>query len=113
MNFPRFNVINSGFTCENCGKVVPPAKATCRNHCPFCLTSKHVDENPGDRANDCGGLMDLTGYETSQSHELTLLFTCRVCSAQTRNRSTAVGDPSPDTLDVILAKGTMRPPTRS
>ena len=29
-----------------------------RNHCPNCLSSLHVDEEPGDRASDCGGIMD-------------------------------------------------------
>lgn len=25
------------------------------NHCPNCLSSKHVDEMPGDREAKCGG----------------------------------------------------------
>ena len=29
-----------------------------RNHCPNCLSSLHVDEEPGDRASDCGGIME-------------------------------------------------------
>jgi RNHCP domain len=27
------------------------------NHCPVCLWSKHVDNNPGDRQNECQGSM--------------------------------------------------------
>lgn len=29
-----------------------------RNHCPNCLYSLHVDITPGDRAADCGGIME-------------------------------------------------------
>lgn len=48
------------FTCKNCGRVVVPegAGSTHRNHCPNCLCSLHVDEEPGDRASACGGLME-------------------------------------------------------
>lgn len=35
--------INESFICVNCKKYVPEAQKTCRNHCPFCLTSMHVD----------------------------------------------------------------------
>ena len=44
------------FICENCGAVVVGNGYT--NHCPACLYSKHVDRSPGDRAADCGGLME-------------------------------------------------------
>lgn len=53
---------NNGFVCENCGcKVRPLTKGGYRNHCPHCLYSKHVDINPGDRASECGGLMEPVG----------------------------------------------------
>ncbi|MFA5319276.1 MAG: RNHCP domain-containing protein, partial [Candidatus Paceibacterota bacterium] len=47
------------FVCENCGARVPGNGFT--NHCPKCLWSKHVDINPGDRAESCGGLMEPIG----------------------------------------------------
>lgn len=43
------------FECDSCGEAVKGNGYT--NHCPRCLYSKHVDINPGDRENDCGGLM--------------------------------------------------------
>ena len=43
------------------GKKVEPLGYTSRNHCPFCLWSLHVDENPGDRACECGGEMGIPG----------------------------------------------------
>lgn len=43
--------INESFNCLGCWKNIPEAKKTCRNHCPFCFTSQHVDwKTPGDRA---------------------------------------------------------------
>ncbi len=47
------------FKCENCGVKVEGDGFT--NHCPDCLWSKHVDNNPGDRQNACQGLMEPTG----------------------------------------------------
>ena len=35
-----------------------PAGAQHRNHCPNCLISLHLDNEPGDRAADCGGQME-------------------------------------------------------
>ena len=45
------------FTCKKCGRLVVSAGAGSghRNHCPNCLTSLHLDVEPGDRAADCGG----------------------------------------------------------
>lgn len=44
------------FVCEQCGFRVTGNGYT--NHCPECLWSKHVDENPGDRSSPCGGGME-------------------------------------------------------
>lgn len=42
--------INETFHCLECGKLVPLAERTCRNHCPYCFASRHVDGDiPGDR----------------------------------------------------------------
>lgn len=37
------------FTCKNCGQLVVPEGASTdhRNHCPNCLMSVHVDNEPG------------------------------------------------------------------
>ena len=39
------------FTCKVCGRLVTPGGAGSdhRNHCPNCLSSLHVDIEPGDR----------------------------------------------------------------
>ena len=48
------------FTCKVCGWLVTPegASSNHRNHCPNCLSSLHVDIEPGDRESDCGGVME-------------------------------------------------------
>ena len=58
-----FNELDEGFICENCGKNVNKLVYSSRDHCPYCLYSKHVDINPGDRANKCEGLLKPIGIE--------------------------------------------------
>ena len=45
------------FNCINCGKKVEKLKYTSRDHCNSCLHSIHVDIFPGDRSNECQGLL--------------------------------------------------------
>ena len=78
---------NEGFACEQCKESVPPALGTFRNHCPHCLTSKHVDESvPGDRAATCGGLMPTTRYEGTDPDLIDLVQECSRCNKVMRNR---------------------------
>ena len=51
----RFSKKKEDFVCENCGENVKGTGYT--NHCTKCLWSKHVDINPGDRLEACGGMM--------------------------------------------------------
>lgn len=85
----RFIARNDGFICENCHKEVEPIKygGSYRNHCPFCLWSKHVDSSvPGDRANQCQGLMEPVGVTTKSGGEYTLVHRCAKCSFERLNR---------------------------
>lgn len=54
---------SDSFTCKVCGRLVVPTGAGSdhRNHCPNCLSSLHLDIEPGDREADCGGIMDPVG----------------------------------------------------
>ena len=47
----KTHACNDTFTCKVCGRVCTPQNAGSdhRNHCPNCLSSLHVDEEPGDR----------------------------------------------------------------
>lgn len=55
---------NEGFNCFKCKQFVKktaPGTAH-RNHCPFCLWSKHLDlDTPGDRRAGCGAAMEPIG----------------------------------------------------
>ncbi len=53
---PRFTRKIEDFICEKCGAAVKGNGYT--NHCPICLWSKHVDVEPGDRSEACGGMME-------------------------------------------------------
>jgi len=83
----RFTHMNDSFTCEVCGKENPPAEKTCRNHCRNCLYSKHVDINPGDRSENCKGVLkpvgvDLAGDGTPGK----IVFKCQKCGSIRRNK---------------------------
>lgn len=59
-NYYKTHPCNETFTCRICGRLVVPegAGGNHRNHCPNCLSSLHLDIEPGDRASDCGGIME-------------------------------------------------------
>ena len=99
----RFTHINEDFLCEACGRSVPARQGGCRNHCPYCLVSKHVDVYPGDRANPCTGLMDAVGYELEGKKGLVLLFRCRLCAQSTRTMAAHEDLAAPDDYARILA----------
>ena len=80
-----FNEIDEEFVCENCGKLVSPLGYSCRNHCPFCLYSKHVDINPGDRAESCHGLLEPIGVELQNKKGYMIIYKCTKCGAIRKN----------------------------
>lgn len=98
----KFTSINERFTCEVCQKEVPPLAKGCRNHCPYCLHSKHVDINPGDRLNDCKGTLKPIGYKTGGKTGITLIFSCLKCGEITHNIAAHEDAVEPDDYDVIL-----------
>ena len=58
---------NAGFRCAHChAHVQPLTNGSYRNHCPFCLWSRHVDRVPGDRKQHCGGMMEPVGVRSSR-----------------------------------------------
>lgn len=62
---------NDTFSCRVCDRLVfpTPTGGDHRNHCPNCLSSLHVDQEPGDRAADCGGIMDPIGVWVRKKEE--------------------------------------------
>lgn len=80
----QFTMRDESFTCENCHKEVSPLGYTARDHCPYCLYSKHVDINPGDRQNPCKGLLKPTGIEKYKD-TYKILYKCEKCHKGHKN----------------------------
>ena len=74
------------FTCGNCKFKVKGNGFT--NHCPMCLYSKHVDIYPGDRAEQCGGLMEPVFLElTKNGYKIT--HQCLKCGEKRNCKASA------------------------
>ena len=71
------------FVCEHCGADVVGDGYT--NHCPHCLWSKHVDGNPGDRTEKCGGMMEPIAVEGA-SPNYDIVQRCLACGMTRRNK---------------------------
>ena len=67
------------FVCENCGSKVKGNGYT--NHCPYCLWSKHVDINPGDRQEICKGLMKPINI-LMESDNFIIVQKCEKCGIE-------------------------------
>ncbi|QQK81610.1 RNHCP domain-containing protein [Salicibibacter cibi] len=99
---------NTGFTCEHCGREVQPlTNGSYRNHCPFCLHSKHLDKRPGDRASVCGGIMkpvDLS-YHSKKGYQI--VHICQRCGHEQLNKTAEDEEQSDDVIALMarLAKG--------
>ncbi len=77
----KFTKIDEEFICENCGRKVTKLNYTCRNHCPYCLHSKHVDINPGDRAENCHGVFRTNRIRNKFQKGYVIVFKCKKCGA--------------------------------
>ncbi|MDX2775747.1 RNHCP domain-containing protein [Streptomyces caniscabiei] len=86
-----------GFKCAHCRRwvVINPFIGTAnRNHCNYCLWSKHVDIKKGDRKEDCHGGMEPVGLTFKQEGfgrqgELMLIHQCAACRHFSINRIAA------------------------
>ena len=80
----KFQMRDEGFICIVCGKKVLPLGYTARDHCPFCLYSLHVDNNPGDRSNLCHGVLkpiDVEKFKDSYK----IIYQCEKCGEIHKN----------------------------
>lgn len=79
---------NESFECECCHKsVTPHQEGSARNHCPFCLCSKHVDNiNPGDRASECHGKMQPIGIDYRKNKGYMIQHQCVRCKKTILNK---------------------------
>ena len=84
------------FVCENCKRNVTKLNYTARDHCPYCLYSKHVDINPGDRLNTCMGMLvpiDIEKFKDTYK----IIYKCEKCGMIHKN--IAAND---DNMDKII-----------
>lgn len=84
MSGKLFQKKKEDFICEKCGFVNVGDGYT--NHCQKCLWSKHVDINPGDRAENCGGLMEPISLVNS-SDIFYVIHKCVKCGKEKRNKA--------------------------
>ena len=94
-----------GFRCAHCRAYICSSQTLCgvenRNHCPYCLWSRHVDLNmPGDRLASCKAPMLPIGlcikqlvkkYGVGQG-ELMIIHQCSDCRSYSINRIAADDD---------------------
>ena len=92
-----FSKNDNFFICENCGNEVKPLNYSSRDHCPYCLYSKHVDINPGDRMNTCMGLMKPIGIEKFKN-SYKIIYSCEKCHKSHKNIMA-----TDDNFDIIIS----------
>lgn len=93
----KFKMIDENFICDVCKKEVKKLNYTARDHCPHCLNSKHVDNNPGDRSADCHGILKPIGIEKSKKDEFKIVYLCEKCKIIKRNKTA-----KDDNFDLII-----------
>ncbi len=97
-----------GFKCSHCKQfvVINDIMGTVnRNHCNWCLWSKHVDEAKGDRRSNCNGGMKpvgLTFKHEGQGRigEIMLIHLCSSCQKISINR-VARDDPEHKIVEIF------------
>jgi hypothetical protein len=97
---PRYNR-QEVFKCRHCRQfIVPlPSGGKQRNHCPFCLYSRHVDGNTtGDRMSTCGASMQPIGCFQRAKGEFVIVHRCLDCGFERFNRIAADDD-----FDLVLS----------
>ena len=77
------------FKCLNCREEVLGDGYT--NHCHKCLWSRHVDDLPGDRNSECGGLMEPIGI-VKNGMEFSIIHKCQKCGLEKKNKASKKDD---------------------
>jgi hypothetical protein len=98
------------FRCRHCRLIVGPApwggpNGGHRNHCPYCLHSRHVDgKTPGDRASACGASMAPVGVFARGKGEHVIVHRCLGCGFERHCRVAADDD-----FEAMLALPAVKP----
>lgn len=93
----QFTKRDESFICENCGKEVNKLGYTSRDHCPYCLCSKHVDVTPGDRANTCKGILKPIQVLPDAKKGYIIVYKCSKCGQTHRNKAA-----EDDDIDLLI-----------
>jgi RNHCP domain len=97
----RGHTPEQSFKCGHCKRFVGPLPSGGhqRNHCPFCLYSRHVDDRrPGDRASACNASMEPIGAFQRPNGEHCVVHRCLGCGFERFNRIGADDD-----FDLVLS----------
>ena len=98
------------FKCRHCHRFVGslPSGGHQRNHCPYCLFSRHVDEKAsGDRMSTCGSSMQAIGRFQRAKGEYVIVHRCLSCDFERFNRIAADDD-----FELVLELPELAPRTR-
>ena len=96
----KFYMNDEEFICDNCHRKVEKLHYSSRDHCPYCLFSKHVDVTPGDRANECKGVLEPIGID-KYKNTYKIIYKCLKCGQIHKN--IAAND---DNFDEIISLST-------
>ncbi|MCY0893030.1 MAG: RNHCP domain-containing protein [Acidibacillus sp.] len=102
MEQKRFTVINDSFVCRVCQTEVLPLHKGCRNHCPHCLHSVHVDKFPGDRAANCEGIMIPVRIFMHSKKGYMVEHQCEHCGYRSVNKLALEDATQPDEMHTVL-----------
>ena len=94
----KFTKTKEDFTCAHCGADVLGNGYT--NHCPKCLWSRHVDNNPGDRQSKCGGMMRPISVD-KRGDKVIIVHKCEKCGKVIKQHASENDD-----IDAIIAIST-------
>ena len=94
-----FKMINEDFLCEYCNKNIQKhSQWSARNHCPYCLYSKHLDKSfPWDRLSECNWLMIPIWMDFKKNKWDMIKHKCIKCSKEILNKIA----PDDNFLDLI------------
>lgn len=100
---------DSSFTCTRCRHHVPASSygVKHRNHCPRCLWSRHLDDEPGDRRVSCAQPMEPIAIEVRRDGEWAIVHRCTGCGIIKTNR--IAGDDHELALLALALKPIARP----
>ena len=100
------------FACVHCGQAIGSGGGAPgtghRNHCPYCLWSRHVDETPGDRACECRGGMEPIAVWARPGGDWAIIHRCRGCGDLKSNR--IAGDDNEVLLVALATRALAQPP---